>query len=341
MDAAPLYVVWEDLPLLAKEGVTSEEARWVPERAPLRVIKESYTSGSREFDHSFLKSPRGSLGFVGHHEAPVYVPEAPVYVPEAPVYVPEVKPHLPEIQPHLHEAPHVHEPPPHVHEAPHVPEVKPHVHEAPHVPEHVPDVQPHEPEPPVYVPASPPVTKAYPGPPLPPPPPQYSVRPGLPRKYYLTEEGQQEHRRVPGLRQYYLLDAQGGGGRLQEELPLELPPVTESEIRLQEHLSETGPPSPPAHPPPPPPQPHSPHTPLTYIPTHSEKAFGHPPPYPPVYYPPHPPKHYPPPTPPTVRQYYLNSRLEDDPPRPEDRMLDLDSPAAELSSFEVYDLVSP
>ncbi|XP_047488664.1 splicing factor 3A subunit 2-like [Penaeus chinensis] len=186
VDAAPLYVVWEELPLLAKEGVTSEEARWVPERAPLRVIKESYTSGSREFDHNFLKSPRGSLGFVG---TPVYVPEPH---------------HVPEIQPH------VHEPPPHVHEAPHVPEVQshvpeppPHVHEAPHVPEHVLDIQPHapeaphEPEPPVYVPASPPVTKAYPGP----PPPQYSVRPGQARKYYLTEEGQQEHRRVPGLRQ--------------------------------------------------------------------------------------------------------------------------------------------
>nr|XP_027206928.1 splicing factor 3A subunit 2-like [Penaeus vannamei] len=219
VDAAPLYVVWEELPLLAKEGVTSEEARWVPERAPLRIIKESYTSGSREFDHSFLKSPRGSLAFVDHHETPVYVPEAP--------HAPEIHPHVPEPPPQVHEAPHVPE---------HVPDVQPHVLEAPH-----------KPEPPVYVPTSPPVTKAYPGPPKP-PPPQYSVHPGQPRKYYLTEDGQQEHRRVPGLRQYYLLDAQGGGGHPQEELPLELPPVTENEIRLQEHLSEVGPPAHPSHP---------------------------------------------------------------------------------------------
>ncbi|XP_042889140.1 early nodulin-75-like isoform X2 [Penaeus japonicus] len=309
VDAAPLYVVWEDLPLLAKEGVTLEEARWVPEYQPLRVIKESYTSGSREFDHSFR-----SLGFVDHHASPVYIPQAP---------------HVPEVLPHVHEDP-------------------PHEHEVPHVPEHVPDIQPyvaeapHEPEPPVYVPQSPPVAKVHAGP----PPPQYSVHPGLPRKYYLTEEGQQDHKRVPGVRKYYLLDAQGGGGggHPREELPLELPPATESEVRLQEHLSEVGPPSNLSHPPPhPPPPPHTPHIHPTYSPTHPGNGFGHPPPYPPIYYPPHTPEHYPPPTPPTIRKYYLNSRHGNRHPTPaaspypesQDRILELEGPVSDLSSFEL------
>ncbi|KAK3856650.1 hypothetical protein Pcinc_037035, partial [Petrolisthes cinctipes] len=43
----------ETPPVLAKEGITSEEATWVPGNKPLMLIKQGYKSGSREFDLNF------------------------------------------------------------------------------------------------------------------------------------------------------------------------------------------------------------------------------------------------------------------------------------------------
>ncbi|KAG7169665.1 putative splicing factor 3A subunit 2-like 4 [Homarus americanus] len=65
-----LYAVWEEPPLLVKEAITSEEAAWVPEEAPLETIKESYAFGSRQFDHNFGRSPAFIVETVDVYDAP-------------------------------------------------------------------------------------------------------------------------------------------------------------------------------------------------------------------------------------------------------------------------------
>ncbi|XP_069947148.1 uncharacterized protein [Cherax quadricarinatus] len=60
------YASWES-PLLVKESLTSEEKSWLPQKDPLEIIKEGYTSGSRMFDYNFEQSPALVLKTVGDY----------------------------------------------------------------------------------------------------------------------------------------------------------------------------------------------------------------------------------------------------------------------------------
>lgn len=80
-----LYAVYESRPVLAKEGLTDEEAAWVPDAAPLRTIKEHYASGSRDFDHHFGMSPRTPVTNAATHTTPpLLYTEAPTHPTPAP-----------------------------------------------------------------------------------------------------------------------------------------------------------------------------------------------------------------------------------------------------------------
>lgn len=80
-----LYAVYESRPVLAKEGLTDEEAAWVPDAAPLRTIREHYASGSRDFDHHFGMSPRTPVTHAALYTTPPLPPtEAPTHPTPAP-----------------------------------------------------------------------------------------------------------------------------------------------------------------------------------------------------------------------------------------------------------------
>ncbi|XP_066952961.1 uncharacterized protein [Macrobrachium rosenbergii] len=78
VEEGPIYDTWEQPPLLAKEGLTSEEALWVPLGQPLQVIKQGYSWGSKAFDQSFEKHPRLA---VETHLAYEHLFPTPSYLP--------------------------------------------------------------------------------------------------------------------------------------------------------------------------------------------------------------------------------------------------------------------
>ncbi|XP_050701484.1 uncharacterized protein LOC126987926 [Eriocheir sinensis] len=172
-----LYAVYESRPVLAKEGLTDEEAAWVPDAAPLRTIKEHYASGSRDFDHHFGMSPRTPITYTAPHTTP------PLLYTEAPTHDPT--PYTDATTPYT-EAP-----------TPYTKAPTPYT-EAPTP--HTTAPKPHTP------PQAPPLPQQ----------PEYALPlQRRPRKYYLTGAGQNTHKAPPrpshfGFRKYYIDPATKG-----------------------------------------------------------------------------------------------------------------------------------
>ncbi|KAK7072843.1 hypothetical protein SK128_013233 [Halocaridina rubra] len=75
-----VYDKWEEPPLLAKEGITSEEASWVPDGQPLKLIKQGYAWGSKAFDLNFDKHPPLTVQtHLQYHPLPLAATPSPTF----------------------------------------------------------------------------------------------------------------------------------------------------------------------------------------------------------------------------------------------------------------------
>ncbi|XP_064093604.1 uncharacterized protein LOC135206201 [Macrobrachium nipponense] len=332
-EEGPIYDTWEQAPLLAKEGLTSEEALWVPVGQPLQVIKQGYSWGSQAFDQSFQKQPRLAVETHLAYEHP--------FPPSS--YLPTTR--LPRSQPLPPTTVSTPAPEPSL-IATLLPSTTPYSKDT-YEPEH----KIAKPHPTVgYHPHLPPLYHSAPHYPIP------------PRKYYLTDESPLKYKHGYALRKYILNTEPTVTHSDPGDVVVKAADVTANEIETpsdmtddttsttlsaSEENSNSGfkhedvPKSPPAHK-------YRPH--VTYSPPYSHSLHLHP--YPPVHsnYNPPPYGHYlhqrPPyptndvyyPTPGTIRKYLLNTSPSSS---PEDSQPDTgdDQGKPDLSTFDIYEML--